>query len=442
MGHAEEAGAVRQSRARRAQQLAVVGGRLARDAVHVRGPREHPRRCRDRPCDVPTKLAGGLCRSRPGTRLSRRHGVGKRQHRSDRLDGFLGHSGGTNVDSRHRRSRLHRCHTVAALRAQGRDVVVLDSLETGYQRGRRSARRLVVGDIADGDARPPRRRRARRRQHHPLRRLQERRRVGAGPRQVLRATTWSARRACSERSKARRCDRSSSPARARSTARPSTLPVGETAPLQPESPYGQSKLMVEQMLGWYGEPRPALHEPALLQRSGASRDAVIGEDLSVTLNLVPLVMKAALGLRPPLRCSAPTSPRPTAPPSATTSTSTTWPTPTSAPSSTSERGGASVAVNLGTGTGSSVRQVIDAAERGSGLDSPREYVGRRPATRRRLRRQPPSPPSCSAGSHVRARRDRRVGVALAFHPPPRLRRLSPDAPVGPDSSDPTELRIR
>jgi UDP-glucose 4-epimerase len=43
-----------------------------------------------------------------------------------------------------------------------------------------------------------------------------------------------------------------------------------------------------------------------------------------------------------------------------------------------ERGGRSLAVNLGTGTGSSVREVIDTTERVSGRPVPHEYIGRRP----------------------------------------------------------------
>jgi UDP-glucose 4-epimerase len=43
-----------------------------------------------------------------------------------------------------------------------------------------------------------------------------------------------------------------------------------------------------------------------------------------------------------------------------------------------EQGGRSLAVNLGTGTGSSVREVIDATARVSGQEVPAEYVGRRP----------------------------------------------------------------
>jgi UDP-glucose-4-epimerase GalE len=160
---------------------------------------------------------------------------------------------------------------------------------------------------------------------------------------------------------------------------PVVLPVAETAPLQPESPYGQSKLMAEQMLRWHGELK-GLRWMSLryFNASGASADAAIGEDFSVTLNLVPLVMKAALGLRPPVQVFG-----------------TDFPTPDGTAVRDYihvedladghlralehlEAGGTSGAVNLGTGTGSSVRQVIEAAERASGRAVPVEYVGRRP----------------------------------------------------------------
>ena len=54
------------------------------------------------------------------------------------------------------------------------------------------------------------------------------------------------------------------------------------------------------------------------------------------------------------RSSAPTTPPPTAPPCATTSTSRIWPRPTCSPSSTSTGAAPTTALNLGTGTGSSV----------------------------------------------------------------------------------------
>ena len=49
-----------------------------------------------------------------------------------------------------------------------------------------------------------------------------------------------------------------------------------------------------------------------------------------------------------------------------------------------EGGGSSSAINLGTGTGSSVRQVLDAVARVTGEPAPVAYVGRRPVTRPRF----------------------------------------------------------
>ena len=64
--------------------------------------------------------------------------------------------------------------------------------------------------------------------------------------------------------------------------------------------------------------------------------------------------------------SGPTTRHPTAAPSATTSTSPTWPTPTSGRSRRSADGLADAALNLGTGVGSSVREVIAAVGPGRG----------------------------------------------------------------------------
>ncbi len=268
------------------------------------------------------------------------------------------------------------CHTVRALRAQRRDVVVLDTLETGYEAAVLGAP-LVVGAVADGDL--VRRvvaehsvesvihfagyKNAGESVQNPAKYFENNvvgtaRLLAALEGTPVRAFVFSG--SCSV------------------YGTPAALPVAETAPLQPESPYGQSKLMAEQMLRWYGELK-GLRWMSLryFNASGASADAVIGEDFSVTLNLVPLVMKAALGLRPPVQVFG-----------------TDFPTPDGTAVRDYihvedladghlralehlEAGGPSGAVNLGTGTGSSVRQVIDAAERASGRTVPVEYVGRR-----------------------------------------------------------------
>ena len=51
---------------------------------------------------------------------------------------------------------------------------------------------------------------------------------------------------------------------------PVRVPIDETHPQAPVNPYGESKLMVEKILRWYGERvRAALDGAALLQRGRA-----------------------------------------------------------------------------------------------------------------------------------------------------------------------------
>src|SRR4029078_1920421 len=76
-------------------------------------------------------------------------------------------------------------------------------------------------------------------------------------------------------------------------------PVDEDHTLGPESPYGESKRMGEQMLAWYGPSHsPRSFRLRYCTAAGASADALTGEDWTYTLTLVPLVMKAALGRNP------------------------------------------------------------------------------------------------------------------------------------------------
>src|SRR4051794_21175798 len=268
-------------------------------------------------------------------------------------------------------------HTVRALRDQGRDVVVVDSLELGHAEALLGAP-LVQADIADRTA------------------------IGAVLRdhRVDAVVHFAAYKAAGESME--------NPARyfannvAGSLAllescrdagvgrfvfsstcavygTPEECPVTEDAPLHPESPYGESKLMVERMLAWFDRCH-GLRSVSLryFNAAGASADARIGEDWTVTQNLVPLVMKAALGRRPPVQVFG-----------------TDYPTPDGTAIRDYvhvedladahvravehlEQGGDTTAINLGTGTGSSVQQVIDAAKAASGGDVPVEYVARRP----------------------------------------------------------------
>ena len=160
---------------------------------------------------------------------------------------------------------------------------------------------------------------------------------------------------------------------------PAALPVDETHPTGPESPYAESKLLVERMLRWFDECH-ALRSVSLryFNAAGASFDARLGEDSPRPLNLVPLAMQAALGQIPALSVYG-----------------TDYPTPDGTAIRDYihvddladahvralrylEHGGESTALNVGTGRGSSVLEVIEGTKRVSGVDVPVVRAPRRP----------------------------------------------------------------
>jgi UDP-arabinose 4-epimerase len=159
---------------------------------------------------------------------------------------------------------------------------------------------------------------------------------------------------------------------------PVRVPIDETHPQAPVNPYGQSKLAVEQVLHWYGHAY-GLRSVALryFNASGADPEGDIGEDHDPETHLIPLVIQAALGTRGPVGVFG-----------------TDYPTP----DGTAIRdyihvmdladahlraldylvaGGDSTAINLGTGTGHSVREVIETVEQVSGRPVPRADSPRR-----------------------------------------------------------------
>jgi UDP-glucose-4-epimerase GalE len=160
---------------------------------------------------------------------------------------------------------------------------------------------------------------------------------------------------------------------------PEVLPVSEGSPIRPESPYGESKAIVERMMSWYDRCL-GLRSVSLryFNAAGAWLDGSIGEDWTVTLNLVPLIMKTALGRRGALQIFG-----------------TDYPTPDGTAIrdyvhvidlaeahlnalELLENGGESTAVNLGTGIGSSVFEVLASAEKAIGSPVPYELAPRRP----------------------------------------------------------------
>jgi UDP-glucose 4-epimerase len=160
---------------------------------------------------------------------------------------------------------------------------------------------------------------------------------------------------------------------------PRELPVDETHPTAPESPYGESKRIVEQMLRWFDECH-AMRSVSLryFNAAGAAPDARIGEDNPRPLNLVPLAMQAALGQIPVLTLNG-----------------TDYPTPDGTTIRDYihvddladahvraleylDNGGASTVVNVGTGRGASTREVIEGTQRVSGVAFATRAGPRRP----------------------------------------------------------------
>jgi len=156
-------------------------------------------------------------------------------------------------------------------------------------------------------------------------------------------------------------------------------PFTEGHVVDPQTPYGETKLMVERMLHWF-DISHELRSVSLryFNAAGAASDSRIGEDWSKAINLVPMVMKAAAGRADRLVVYGRDYPT---------------------PDGTAirdyihvmdiadahlraldylKRGGASQILNVGTGRGASVLEVIDATRRASGRPIPVEYAGRRP----------------------------------------------------------------
>lgn len=160
---------------------------------------------------------------------------------------------------------------------------------------------------------------------------------------------------------------------------PSISPVDEDHPLRPESPYGESKRMVEEALGWLDRCREFRSvRLRYFNAAGASPDARIGEDWTVTTNLIPLAVKATLGRAPELRIFG-----------------TDYPTPDGTAIRDYihvldladahlkalehlEGGGESITVNVGTGRGTSVLEVVAELERVAGRPVPAVEAARRP----------------------------------------------------------------
>ena len=152
---------------------------------------------------------------------------------------------------------------------------------------------------------------------------------------------------------------------------PDRTPIDEHHPQRPVNPYGESKRMVEQMLRWFDDAHGMRHIALrYFNAAGADADGELGEDHDPETHLIPLVIEAAMGRRPSVSIFG---------------------TDYDTPDGTAVRdyihvadlasahiaalrhllnGGVSACLNLGTGRGHSVRDVVRMVEAVSGYQVP------------------------------------------------------------------------
>jgi UDP-glucose 4-epimerase len=158
---------------------------------------------------------------------------------------------------------------------------------------------------------------------------------------------------------------------------PETVPIPETARIDPGSPYGESKWMIERALLWAGRIH-GLRSACLRYFNAAGADPAgrLGEDHDPETHLIPLVIDAALGRRPEVEVFG-----------------TDYPTPDGTCVrdyvhvtdladahllALEKLAEGSVTWNLGNGAGHSVLEVIRAAEHVAGRPVPHRLGTRRP----------------------------------------------------------------
>jgi UDP-arabinose 4-epimerase len=159
---------------------------------------------------------------------------------------------------------------------------------------------------------------------------------------------------------------------------PVKIPITEENPRQPVNPYGVTKLVFERALEAYDHAY-GLRFASLryFNAAGADESGEIGEMHDPETHLIPAALEAAVGTRPELEVFG-----------------TDYPTPDGtcvrdyihvndlAEAHVSalqhlDAGGSSLAVNLGTGRGTSVKEILDAVEKATGKPVPKRIAPRR-----------------------------------------------------------------
>jgi UDP-glucose-4-epimerase GalE len=262
-------------------------------------------------------------------------------------------------------------HAVRELAAAGHEVIIYDNLSTG-NRKLSDGFELIEGDIADGEKLAPVLDRVEAVMHFAASAY-----VGesvVNPRKYFHNNVESALKLMDAvlASKVRKFIFSSTCA---TYGVPSVLPITESSPKEPINPYGATKLFFERVLSAYSAAN-GLRYVALryFNAAGAHASGLIGEVHDPETHLIPLVLKAVLRTAPPLKVFG---------------------NDLDTPDGTCIRdyihvsdlgsahvlaleylanGGESISMNLGTGKGTSIKELMDAFHRLTGLEVPHEFA--------------------------------------------------------------------
>jgi UDP-glucose 4-epimerase len=183
----------------------------------------------------------------------------------------------------------------AQLVEAGHEVLVYDNLSKGHRDALHSAARLVVGDVGDRAALE-----AAFAEHRPEAVLHFAAWIEAGesmrePERFFRNNTANALNLL-ETMLARQVRRFVFSSTAAVYGDPERIPILESDSLRPTNAYGESKLMVEQMLAWFHRIH-GLSYASLRYFNAAGATATLGEAHDPETHLIPLVLQVATGKR-------------------------------------------------------------------------------------------------------------------------------------------------
>lgn len=191
-------------------------------------------------------------------------------------------------------------HTVAALLEQGREVVVVDNLQTGH-RGALLGGKLYEGDLRDKAL---------------LAKLFAENEIEAVIHFAANSLVGESMKDpvkyfdnnvygtlclldAMDQANVRKIVFSSTAA---TYGEPEKVPIEETDPTRPTNVYGETKLTMERMMAWFDQVLGIKYVSLrYFNAAGAHESGKIGEDHRPESHLIPLILQAALGQRPSIQ---------------------------------------------------------------------------------------------------------------------------------------------